>query len=79
MTGKSIPPVGPPKCTVTVESNEVYVTVRAALSPQDVRDLIDALWGALATAEGRQSAVSQAFRDHENMLDHERAERNVGH
>lgn len=62
MTGKSIPPCGPPKCTVTVESNEVYVTVRAALSPQDVRDLIDALWGALATAEGRQSAVAAAFR-----------------
>lgn len=78
MTGASIPPERP-KATVTVESNEIHVSVRAPLCPQEARDLIDALWGALAKAEGRQSMVSKAFREYESSSDHDRSERNTDH
>lgn len=78
MTGASIPPERP-KVTVTVESNEIHISARAPLAPQECRDLIDVLWGALAKAEGRQSLVSKAFRDYEHANDHERSERNTDH
>jgi hypothetical protein len=64
---------------VTVEGNEIVVTVRRPLSAHEADMLADALRLGAQAARRAQANVEAAFRDYESLTDHLRAVGNTEH